>query len=398
MIKMTKNLDLAINEFNFSKTLRRDFHQYPELGFQEFRTSKIVAETLSSLGYQVTTGLAKTGVVGLLPGKLGSPIILLRFDMDALPVLEKNETEYLSKNPGVMHACGHDAHMAIGLTVAKILAEKKDQLNATIKLVFQPAEEGLGGAEAMIQAGVLKNPKPDYCIGAHVWNEKPLSWVGLTAGPIMAGADTFQIKITGKGGHGGHPHETIDPIPAAAQLILATQTIPSRNLSPLDNAVISFCSMNGGTTFNVIPDEVTLSGTIRTYLPSVRATVIKRMEEIIQHTAQAFQCQANFILDSVTPAVINDKNVVNIIKPPITENIPNIKIDTELKSMVSEDFAFFLNEIPGCFIFVGSAKADKSLNFGHHHPKFDIDEGVLPIAVAVFLEAVEALTAFKIKE
>ncbi|MAT44403.1 MAG: peptidase M20 [Anaerolineaceae bacterium] len=393
---MTNNLDLALHEFNYSKNLRREFHQFPELGFQEFRTSKIVAETLSSLGYRVITGIAKTGVVGLLPGKLGSPTIMLRFDMDALPVLEKNETDYASKNLGIMHACGHDAHMAIGLTVAKILVENKDKVNATIKLVFQPAEEGLGGAEAMIQADVLKNPKPDYCIGAHVWNEKPLGWVGLSAGPIMAGADTFEIKITGKGGHGGHPHETIDPIPAAAQIISATQTIISRNLSPLENAVISFCSMNGGTTFNVIPDQVTLSGTIRTYLPSVRDTVIRRLEEIIQHTALAYQCQADLIVDSVTPAVINNKEVVDKITQPISEHISNIKIDTEIKSMVSEDFAFFLNQIPGCFIFVGSAKSDKALNFGHHHPKFDIDKGVLPIAVAVFLEAVEALSASQI--
>ena len=389
---MTTSLNLALKEFEFSKTLRRDFHQFPELGFKEIRTSGIVAEVLTSFGYQVTSGIAKTGVVGLLPGSPGSPVIMLRFDMDALPVLEKNDTEFVSKNLGVMHACGHDAHVAIGLTVAKILAERKDHLSATIKLVFQPAEEGLGGAEAMIKDGVLKDPKPDFCIGAHVWNEKPVGWVGLTAGPIMAGADTFEIQITGKGGHGGHPHETIDPIPAAAQIIMAAQTILSRNLSPLDNAVLSFCSMNGGTTFNVIPDQVILSGTIRTYSPSMRSVIISRLEEIIQNTAKAFQCQAIFELNSVTPAVINDQNVVNIITKTILDHNLDLKIDSGLKTMVSEDYAFILNEIPGCFIFVGSANENKGLNFGHHHPQFDIDEDVLPIAVAVFLEAVDALS------
>ncbi len=390
---MTKNLNLALKEFDFSKTLRRDFHQYPELGYQEFRTSGIVAENLTSLGYQVTTGIAKTGVVGLLPGKPDSPVIMLRFDMDALPVMEKNDTEYVSKNSGVMHACGHDAHVSIGLTVAKILAEKKDTLSATIKLVFQPAEEGLGGAEEMIKAGVLLNPKPDYCIGAHVWNEKPVGWVGLTPGPIMAGADTFEITITGKGGHGGHPHETIDPIPAAAQMIMAAQTILSRNLSSLDNAVLSFCSMNGGTTFNVIPDQVTLSGTIRTYLPSVRTVIIRRLEEIIQNIGNAFQCQADLKVTAITPAVINDQDVINKITKPILDHIPNLEVDSSLKTTVSEDYAFFLNEIPGCFIFVGSGNENKGTNFGHHHPQFDIDEEVLPIAVAIFLEAVEALSA-----
>ncbi len=385
------NYQQAVNLFDFSQQLRRDFHQHPELGFQEIRTAGIVAEKLNEFGYEVVSGIAKTGVVGILEGEVGQPVIMLRFDMDALPVTEKNETDYISQNSGVMHACGHDAHVSIGLTIARIIAENRADYPATIKLIFQPAEEGLGGAEAMIADGVLSNPAPDYILGAHVWNEQPLGLVGLTAGPFMAGADTFEVLIKGKGGHGGHPHETIDPIPAAAQFVLSAQTIISRIVPSLENAVLSICSINGGNTFNVVPGEVRLSGTIRTYKPEIRETVISQLTLMAEQIAAAFRCSGSFKILETIPSVINHPDVVAKIMEPVRENVPNINLVTDLKTMVSEDYAFYLHHVPGCFIFVGSANEEKNLNYPHHHPQFDIDEQVIPIAAAVLLEATKAL-------
>ncbi len=221
--------------------LRRDFHSHPELGFEETRTSKIVADTLESFGLVVSKGIAETGVIGILKGAKESPVLLLRFDMDALPIVEETGVAYASQNLGVMHACGHDSHVAVGLSVAKLLAAKRDILQGTIKFVFQPAEEGGGGAERMVEAGVLENPKPNYSMGVHVWNDMPVGWYGLTTGPAMAGAEIFTVKIKGKGAHAASPHQGIDPVIAAAQIITALQTITSRNVHPLESAVISVC-------------------------------------------------------------------------------------------------------------------------------------------------------------
>ncbi len=281
---MTENnlYQLAKENFNYSVSFRRDFHQHPELGFQEIRTSEIISKELMNLGFSVKKNIGKTGVLGVLKGTLDGQTLLLRFDMDALPIRETNTTNYVSKNDGIMHACGHDGHLAIGLTIAKILSLYKDQIKGTVKIIFQPAEEGLGGALATIEDGVLENPRPDYCLGLHIWNEKPLGWFGINTGAMMAGADTFEIIVNGKGGHGGLPHKSIDPIVCAAHIITTIQTIVSRNISPLDNAVVSFGSIKGGSTFNVIPDSVYLSGTVRTFDSHIRMQVIKNLGKNFQ--------------------------------------------------------------------------------------------------------------------
>ena len=245
-------LEKAKQLSEYTVATRRDLHRHPELGFEEVRTAGIVADTLRDLGLEVTSGVGKTGVVGLLEGKKKSPVVLLRFDMDALPILEENEVGYVSEVPGKMHACGHDNHVAVGLTVAKILAEMQDLLPGTVKFVFQPAEEGDGGAELMVVEGVLANPTPDAALAMHVWNEKPVGWYGLKSGPMMAGAHTIRVKVTGKGGHGAIPHLSIDPIAAAAQIITALQTIVSRNVNPLDSAVVTVGALHSGAVFNVI--------------------------------------------------------------------------------------------------------------------------------------------------
>lgn len=391
-----KLIQLAKEQYDYSVALRRDFHQHPELGFQEVRTSEIIAKELKHLGYKVKTHIGKTGVMGVLESKSSGPTILLRFDMDALPIQEDNSTDYTSRHDGIMHACGHDGHMAIGLTVAKILDAHRDQIKGIVKFIFQPAEEGLGGALATIEDGVLENPRPDYCLGLHIWNEKPLGWIGVNPGPMMAGADTFEICINGKGGHGGVPHQAIDPIVTAAYIITAIQTIISRNISPLENAVISFGSIKGGSTFNVIPDLVNLSGTIRTFDPKIRLGLVQKLEKIAKSVGEGLGCKVDFSIHEITPAVINNAEVAAKLQRVVQNLDPSFVVETDCKTMGSEDFSLFLNEVPGCFFFVGSTNADKNLDYGHHHPKFDFDEGVLSIGVASVLGMLAELDCFSI--
>src|SRR5512136_2457392 len=261
---------------------RRDFHRHPELGFQEFRTSGIVAKYLSSLGMEVQTGVGKTGVIGLLEGSQPGPVVMLRFDMDALPIQEANQTDYVSQTPGVMHACGHDAHTAIGLGIAQLLAKHREELAGAIKFVFQPGEEGCGGAQAMIADDVLENPKPDVALGLHVWNDQPLGLLAAGNGGVMAAADIFTIKVQGKGGHGAQPHLCVDAVLIASHIVVALQSIVARNVDPHQTAVVTVGSIHAGTAFNIIAETAELKGTIRTFDAATRTEVVRRMAEIVE--------------------------------------------------------------------------------------------------------------------
>jgi len=370
--------------FEYTRAIRRDLHQHPELGFQETRTAGVVAKELSELGLNVSTGIAETGVVALLEGSHPGRTIMVRADMDALPIVEETGAEYSSQNHGVMHACGHDGHTAILLTVAKILCAHKDQLCGKIKFVFQPAEEGLGGAERMIAAGVLENPKPEIALALHLWNDQPLGWVGIANGAALAGAEIFNIKIKGKGGHGAAPHLSHDPVLAASQIVVALQSIVSRNVEPLQAAVVSVCTIRGGEAFNVIPQEVELSGTIRTFLPIVRDRVLERFEIIVYGLAETFGCHAEVDLKRLTPAVINKAEISAQVQAISMDLFPEAVLDTSNNvTMGSEDMAFIMEEIPGCFFFLGSANKEKNLDASHHHPRYDFDEQVLPRAAAL---------------
>lgn len=375
---MTNYLEEARQLFDYCRGLRRDFHTHPELGFQEFRTSQIVARELSEMGMDsIQTGIAKTGVVAMLEGVRPGPVVLLRFDMDALPIVEMTGATYASQNEGVMHACGHDGHTAAGLTIARLLIAHRNELAGWVKFVFQPAEEGLGGAQLMVQEGVLDDPKPDYCLAMHVWNEKPCGWFGITAGPIMAASETFHVNVTGKGGHGAAPHQTIDPVYAAAQIVTALQSIVSRNVPPLETAVVTVGSIQGGTAFNIIPPEVILMGTIRSFRSVVREKVLTRFREIVQGVANSLECEVKIELQSITPAVINDQDLTRQVQAKAAQLFPADEIDTNATTMGSEDFAFLAEDIPSCFVFVGSANAEKGLDASHHHPRFDFDEEAL---------------------
>ena len=369
--------------YEFTRYLRHDFHRHPELGFKEYRTAGIVARELGQMGLEVHTGVAETGVVGLLEGAHPGPVLLVRFDMDALPVTEETGAEYASETPGIMHACGHDGHVAIGLTTAKILQAFRGRLHGTVKFIFQPAEEGLGGAELMIAEGVLRDPAPQTCLSMHLWNEKPLGWYGIKPGPLMAGADTFRLTLTGKGGHGALPHQAVDPVVAAAQVITALQTIVSRNLSPLESAVVTVATVRAGEAFNVIPQTAELSGTIRTFDDAVREKIVERMNEIVLGVAGAMGCEAHLEIQKITPPVINDVKVAQAVAAVMKEMYPTEHLEADCMSMVSEDMSFIMQQVPGCYFLVGSANPDKGLCFGHHHPKFNFDDAALPKAAAL---------------
>lgn len=367
---------------------RRDFHRHPELAFQEHRSAQIITEALRGLGYDVETGVAETGVVALLQGDHSGPVVMARFDMDALPVTEANETDYASQNQGVMHACGHDGHMAIGLGVATLIAEHRDHLPGTLKLVFQPAEEGANGAALMVEEGVLDNPRPDVLLITHLWNEKPVGNVDVTPGAIMAAADRWSCTVRGEGGHGAMPHRAVDPIVAASHVVTGLQTVVSRNVSPLETAVLTVGSFHAGDAFNVIPDHVDLTGTIRTYDPQVREKVIQRARRVVDSVAAAYDASAGLEVESVAPALVNDAEAVEAIREAAEAVLGSQAVTSGERTMGSEDASYFTQEVPGCYFFLGSANPDRGLDVPHHNPRFDFDEDALPIGVAVMTEAI----------
>jgi len=365
---------------------RRDFHTHPELGFQEHRSAELIAGQLRGLGYQVQTGVATTGVVALLEGQQPGPVVMLRFDMDALPVTEVNEATYVSQNPGVMHACGHDGHMAIGLGVATLMAQHQGEMVGTLKLVFQPGEEGMDGAKVMVKEGVLENPRPDVVLATHIWNEKPVGTVSVSPGATMAAAEKWTCIVRGKGGHGALPHQTVDPIVAAAQIVTALQSVVSRNVSPQETAVVTVGTIHGGDAFNIIPTQVDLSGTIRTYSPQVREMVLRRVREVIEGVAAACGAEADLDIISLTPAVINDAGVAEVVRAAAEAVVGAENVSLNVRTMGSEDAAFFMQEVPGCYFFLGSANAERELAAPHHNPRFDFDEDALPLGVAVMMQ------------
>ncbi len=387
------SIDFLANATQMAEQLvawRRDFHRHPELGFAETRTAQIVAQHLTGLGLEVQTAVGRTGVVALLSGATDGPTVLVRFDMDALPIIEENDVPYASTNPGVMHACGHDGHTAIGLAVATLLSRQRSLIHGQVKFVFQPAEEIAQGAQAMIQAGVLRDPAPDVALGLHLWNNIPLGQVGITAGPTMAGADIFEITIRGKGGHGASPHETRDPLLAAAHVVNALQSVISRNVNPFDSAVLSVTSLNAGSAFNVIPPDAHLKGTIRTYKPAVHELAVSRLKEVTRGIASALGCEADIAVTQLTPPLVNNPEVTAIVSQAIAPYVEPSAMLPDQRTMGAEDMAIFLQHVPGCFFLVGSANPGRGLDHPHHHPRFDFDEAALPLGAAMLASAVAA--------
>jgi amidohydrolase len=364
---------------------RRHLHMYPELGFQEFETSKFVAERLVSLGVDdIRTGVGKTGITALIRGAAANgngKTLLLRADMDALPIEEENDVEYKSQNPGVMHACGHDAHTSMLLGVARLLSERRDHFGGTVKLFFQPAEEGLGGAMAMINDGALEDPKPDAALGLHIWQGGDTGVVEAPGGIAMVGGDGFTITVKGKGGHGAQPHLTVDPITIGAQIITALQTIVSRERTPTMPAVVTIGALHAGKASNVIPETAVMTGTIRSVTEEQRTLLARRVTEIAEGVGAAMRAEVDVAVKWGVPALVNDPEMATLVRSAAAEVVgPDNAVEGELK-VVSEDMAEVLNRVPGCFFFVGSRNVERGLTYGHHHPRFDIDEAALAIGI-----------------
>lgn len=364
---------------------RRDLHRNPELGFREFRTAGMVAERLRQLGLEVQTGVGQTGVVGLLDGDRPGPTVLMRFDMDALPIQELSETAYASQTPGVMHACGHDGHTSIGLGVAQVMAKYRPELAGTLKFAFQPAEEGLGGAFAMMADGVLDDPKPDVALAMHIWNHVPYGQVRVVAGACMAASSVFTLTIHGKGGHGAAPHQARDPILAAAHIIAALQSIVSRNIDPLESVVVTVGQVLAGSTFNVIPETALLKGTVRSYNEELHRMIYRRILEMATHMATAFGCEASMETIAIVPAVVNAPDVADMVRQAASQIVGEQNVISG-RDMASEDMGYMLEEIPGCYFFVGGRNEPAGYNQPHHHPRFDFDERAMINGVATMAQ------------
>ena len=364
-------------------SLRRDLHRHPELAWQESRTASRVRAFLEGSRLELRA-VGGTGVLAVARGGSG-PTVLLRVDMDALPLQEHNDVPYASAVPGVMHACGHDGHTAMGAAAARVLSGRS--LAGEVRILFQPAEEGEGGAQAVVKEGALDGV--DMALGIHLWNELEVGTLGVKAGPLMAAVDRLAITVRGRGGHGGKPHRARDPVVAAAHVVTALQSIVSRELSPLDSAVVTIGAIHGGQAFNVIPDAVELLGTIRTFDPELRRSMPERVSRIVSGVAEALGCRAELAVTHGNGAVINDPVVAALARRAATRVVGEAQVVEPVPTMGGEDMAVYFERAPGCFVFVGSANAAKGLDHDHHNPRFDFDEDALAIGCEFLVQAAE---------
>ncbi len=367
---------------------RRDLHEHPELAFEEVRTSTIVAQRLRALGLDVQTGVAKTGVVGTLHGKESTAKTLaIRADMDALPIEELNEVEYRSQVVGKMHACGHDGHVSIALAVADILSKRRDELKGTVKFLFQPAEENVGGARVMVQEGAMQGV--DGVIGLHLISNFPLGRVGVRSGTIFASADKLSITVRGKGGHAAMPHFSVDPIVIAAHIVVALQTLISRETSPFDPAVITVGQIQAGSAFNIIPETAQILGTMRAFTAEHRAYLNRRIQELASGIATAMGGSCEVEIADGCPPCVNDEGMVELVRRAATATVGAQDVDESetVMSTGSDDMSYFLQSTPGCYFIVGTHNEAKGTHYPHHHPRFNIDEDALPVGVEVLTRA-----------
>lgn len=361
--------------------IRRDLHRHPELGFREVRTAKTISDFLLERGIEHRTGVARTGVLATIRGTQPGPTVALRADMDALPIDEKTENPARSESSGIMHACGHDGHVAILLGAAEILNARRKEFAGTVRLAFQPAEEGLGGAVPLLEGGALEDPQADAAFALHIWNSVPAGRISLAPGPVMAAADEFAIRVVGRGGHGSQPQETVDPVLAASYIVTALQSLVTRNLDPLDPAVLTVATIHGGTAHNVIPDEVEMTGTLRSFRPEVRETLFTRLREIAEGTARAFGASAEVRIGFGYPVTVNHAEMTGFARKVSASIVGEENLVKARPVMGAEDFSYFLEKVPGCMVFLGSNNVSRGLAHPHHSALFDFDEACLPVGV-----------------
>ena len=365
---------------------RRHLHQHPELSFHEERTAQFVADTLASFGNLEITRPTPTSVVARLTGTHPGPVLAMRADIDALPIDEKNSHDFISRHAGVMHACGHDGHTSMLLGAAKVLCGRRDELTGEIRFVFQHAEElNPGGAEELVRAGVMDGV--DMIIGAHLWLPMPYGQVGVRSGALMASPDNFVVTITGSGGHAAIPHETTDPIAIAAQVITNLQHIVARNVDPLASAVVSVTRIAGGTTYNVIPGQVELAGTVRTFDPALRARMPELMKRIVGGITAAHGASFTFDWDAGYRPVINDERVSELLRRAVVRALGAEALVEAVPTMGGEDFSAYQEKVPGSFFFIGARNEERGITNPHHHECFDLDERALDSGTRIFVAA-----------
>ena len=372
---------------------RRDFHRHPELGFEEERTAGLVADRLTALGLAVRRHVGRTGVVGVLTGDRSGPVVALRADMDALPVTEQGDVPYKSVYPGKMHACGHDAHTAMLLGAATLLAARRADLAGQVVFLFQPAEEGPGGAQPMIEDGALDHPRVEAVAGLHVSTDLPVGTVGVRSGPVSASADSFTLTVRGEGGHGAAPHVGVDAIVVAAQLVTGLQMVSSRMTNPRDPVVVTVGTIEGGYRHNIIADRVHMTGTIRTMSPEVRSAVPGQIQRLAAGICHGLGAEYNFQLQPGYPSVINDDGMVSLARDVAVELVGGAAVRDVSPTMGAEDFAYFAGQVPGVFVRLGAGNPARGIVHPGHHPRFDIDEDCLPVGSALLAGIAERFLA-----
>jgi amidohydrolase len=375
---------------------RRTLHMNPELGFEEVETAKLVAGYLDKFGLRVRTGMARTGVIGLLEGSKPGRTVAIRADMDALPMEEANQVPYRSKAKGKMHACGHDAHVTILLGVARLFSSLSQEVQGNIKWIFQPAEEGGGGGRVLTEEGVLEDPKVDAIFGAHLFPDLQIGKVGIHEKEGLAATDRFVIKMIGRGAHGAYPHLSRDPIAAVGHLITQIHTIVSRSISPLDSAVITIGKVSGGTAFNIIPDEAEILGTVRSLTPQVRQELKSRMEQATRGVAESFGMDSAFDFQYGYPALVNDPEMSRLVATACAKGIGKENVEFIRPSMGGEDFSYYLQKVPGSFFRLGCRNEAKGIVHPFHSSRFDIDEEVLPFGVEMFARIIDEYLGLKL--
>jgi len=377
---MPLTLDVPQRLLDEVVAIRRDLHEHPELGFEETRTAAIVAERLRRLGYDVHEGIAVTGVVGVLEGGKPGKTIMLRADMDALPLPEENEVAYKSRITGKMHACGHDGHVAMLLGAAELLAARAADVSGTLVLCFQPAEEGRGGAQAMVEEGMLERFGVERAYGLHLFSLMPTGLLGFREGPFYASSDSLEIRIDGMGGHAAAPHLSVDPILVAAEFVASVQKVVSRQIDPLEPAVVTIGAIHGGTTHNVIPSSVTMLGTVRAFDAAVRARMAERIERVLRGVCEASGATYAFEYLWRYPVTSNDAAQTQYVRALAERTFGAARVTLSEKHMGAEDFAFFAERVPACYFVLGSS-GGPGTSFPHHHGRFDIDEAALETGV-----------------
>lgn len=381
--------ELSNKYFNELVSIRRHLHMFPELSNKEFETKKYILSILREYDLTIDSNIGDTGISAVLKGCKEGKTIALRADMDALHIEEKNSTPYISKNKGVMHACGHDAHITFAIGTMMVLYQMREFINGNVKFIFQPAEETNGGAKRMVKEGVLENPKVDAVIGGHIWPELDSNKIGVKVGPIMSSPDVFDIIIHGKGGHAGKPDKTIDPIIIASEIVTSFQNCIVKNTNPFEPVVISTCYIQSGSTYNVIPDYCTIKGTVRTYNKSTRSFVEKRMHNIIANICNMYGAKFSFNYTKRFPPTINEPNITNLIEHSALKILGKDRVShVEHPSMSSEDFSYFLEKVPGSYIFIGTRNEEKKIVNELHSPYFDIDESVLKTGIQVYAQSI----------